>query len=257
MATLKVYNQKGEAIGTKEVDPTLFGELKMQTMFGAVRMYEANRRVGTHSTKTRAEVSGSGRKPFRQKGTGHARQGSFQSPLLKGGGVAHGPKPRDYRYSIPRKEIKVATRSAILSKFLDDQVILVDKFEFENMKPKTKGVENFIATFRHQIEGKYKFEVAKDKEGNPVTKGKKMIKTEVIAPKKSTISAKPLSASFLFVLPEKTPAGKALNLSARNVKWTAASVAKDLYAWNVLRYTMLVLTEESLAQLIETWKEKN
>lgn len=113
-------------------------------------MYEANRRVGTHATKTRAEVAGSKKKPWRQKGTGRARAGSKKSPLWKGGGVVFGPQPRDYSYAIHRKQRQVAIRSALLSKFLDGQVVVVEDLDLD--VPKTKKVHQILKAIG--VEGK-------------------------------------------------------------------------------------------------------
>ncbi len=99
-------------------------------------MQLANKRVGTASVKTRAEVSGGGRKPFRQKGTGRARAGSIRSPLWRGGGIVFGPQPRDYSYRLPRKVRRLALKSALSSKFKNDSIIVVDALNFE--APKTK-----------------------------------------------------------------------------------------------------------------------
>jgi len=108
----------------------------------AVLMYAANRRVGTHSTKTRGQVAGSNKKPWRQKGTGRARAGSRKSPIWRGGGVVFGPHPRDYSYTIDRKQRRLSVRSALLSKLRDGQVIILDGLELKS--PKTKPVERAL-----------------------------------------------------------------------------------------------------------------
>ncbi len=108
----------------------------------AIIMYEANRRHGTASTKTRGKISGGGKKPWAQKHTGRARAGSTRSPLWRGGGVIFGPHPRDYSYSIPRKAKKFAFYSAILDKFQDNEVVIIDKLEFDC--PSTKRMDNFL-----------------------------------------------------------------------------------------------------------------
>jgi len=118
-------------LGTTEIDVTRLGDkVKRRLLFDAVHMYEARKRVGTAATKTRAEVAGSGKKPWRQKGTGRARAGARQSPIWRGGGITHGPRPRDYSYALPRKALKEALRSAVLSKFRDDEVRLVEELAF-------------------------------------------------------------------------------------------------------------------------------
>jgi large subunit ribosomal protein L4 len=138
------HYQNGQA-GRIDVDPSFLGEkVKRRTLFASVIMYEANRRVGTHDTLTRGEVARSKRQLFQQKGTGRARVRHPQVTQCRGGGIAHGPHPRDYRYALPRKELKVALRSALLSKFRDGQVALVDRFDLP--APKTKDLARVLRT---------------------------------------------------------------------------------------------------------------
>ena len=118
MSQVDVFNQEGKAVGKAELADAVFAiEPNQQAIFDAVLVYQAGLRQGTHSTKTRAFVSGTGKKPFRQKGTGRARQGSIRAPQWTGGGVALGPKPRDYRYSVNKKIKKVALRSDLSAKY--------------------------------------------------------------------------------------------------------------------------------------------
>ncbi|MBI1849691.1 MAG: 50S ribosomal protein L4 [Planctomycetes bacterium] len=134
----------GDASATpRDVDPNAFGErVRARVLYDAIIMYEANRRVGTQSTKGRTEVAGTSRKPWKQKHTGRARVGQIQSPLWKGGGVAHGPKPRDYSYAMPKQARSVALRSAIRSKFDDGELFLVERFGFD--APSTKSVVKLL-----------------------------------------------------------------------------------------------------------------
>ncbi len=118
------------------------GKVREVLLRDAIIMYEANRRHGTASTKTRGKVSGGGKKPWAQKHTGRARAGSVRSPLWRGGGVVFGPQPRDYSYSIPRKAKKVALYSAILAKLKDNEVVLINKLEFDC--PSTKRMANLL-----------------------------------------------------------------------------------------------------------------
>lgn len=135
--TLKVFNLKGEQVGTVEVDPAEFGgKINKQLMHDVVVMYLANQRAGTHSTLRRGEVSGSTKKLFRQKGTGNARVGTRRSNKRKGGGTAKGPKPRDYEYHLPKKAVRAATRMAILSKFQDQQALVIDDLKLPGIKTK-------------------------------------------------------------------------------------------------------------------------
>ena len=143
MITLAVVNPEGEQVGTVEVDPAAFGgTVNRQLLHDAVVMYQANRRVGTHCTKTRGQVAGSGKKLFRQKGTGHARAGSKRTGKRVGGGTAFGPKPRDYSYAMPKKARRLATRMALLSKFEDDEAVVVDGLDFD--EPKTKRMAGVL-----------------------------------------------------------------------------------------------------------------
>jgi large subunit ribosomal protein L4 len=128
--TLNVHNAQGESVGTVDIDPADFGgKVNRQLLHEVVLMYLANQRAGTHSTLRRGEVAGSTKKLFRQKGTGNARVGTRRTNKRKGGGTAKGPKPRDYEYHLPKKAVRAATRMAILSKFLDNEAVLVDELK--------------------------------------------------------------------------------------------------------------------------------
>jgi large subunit ribosomal protein L4 len=127
MLTLNVFNRQGDPAGTVEVDPADFGgEINKQLLHDVVVQYLANQRAGTHSTKRRGEVAGSTKKLFRQKGTGNARVGPRRTNKRRGGGTAKGPKPRDYEYHMPKKAVRAATRMAILSKFQDQEALVLD-----------------------------------------------------------------------------------------------------------------------------------
>ncbi|MFM7317773.1 MAG: 50S ribosomal protein L4, partial [bacterium] len=139
MLSLPVYNTSGEKVGEESIDPALLGkEVNKQLLHDVVLMYQANRRVGTVNTRGRADVAGSGKKLFRQKGTGNARAGSKRTNKRVGGGVAFARRNRDYSYSLPRKAVRLATRMAILSKITDRQVLIIDGLNVE--KPQTKLV---------------------------------------------------------------------------------------------------------------------
>ena len=138
MANFKVVTMTGAEAGYIELADSVFAiEPNEAVLHAAVRAYLLNQRQGTQSTLTRTEVSGGGKKPWRQKGTGRARQGSTRAPQWTHGGVALGPKPRDYSYSLNKKEKRLAMKSAFSSKVLDNDMIVVDKFELEGYKTKT------------------------------------------------------------------------------------------------------------------------
>lgn len=148
MANVKVYNMSGEEVGTIELNDAVFGvEVNEHVMHLAVVQYLANRRQGTQSAKTRAEVSGGGKKPFRQKGTGRARQGSIRAPQWKGGGVVFAPKPRDYSFKLNKKVKRLALKSALSVKAGENKIIVLENLDMPEIKTKemAKVLENIKA----------------------------------------------------------------------------------------------------------------
>ena len=137
MANVKVYNIEGKEVGTIELNDAIFGvEVNEHLMHMAVVQQLANKRQGTQKAKTRSEVSGGGRKPWRQKGTGHARQGSTRSPQWTGGGVVFAPTPRDYSFKLNKKEKRAALKSALTSRVQENKFIVVDEMNFAEIKTK-------------------------------------------------------------------------------------------------------------------------
>ena len=135
MATVAVYNMEGVKTGSMEISDSIFcAEVNKSVLHTVVTNYLANQRQGTQSTKTRTEVRGGGIKPWRQKGTGRARQGSIRAPQWTGGGVALGPKPRDYRYSINKKLKKIALRSALAAKYEAYEIFVVEDLKMDEIK---------------------------------------------------------------------------------------------------------------------------
>ena len=143
MANVKVYNKEGAEVGSLELNDSIFGvEVNSHLMHLAVVSQLANKRQGTQSAKTRSEVSGGGKKPWRQKGTGHARQGSTRSPQWTGGGVVFAPKPRDYSVSMNKKEKAGAIKSALTSRVAEDKIFVMEDLSFESIK--TKQVKTLL-----------------------------------------------------------------------------------------------------------------
>ena len=143
MANVSVYNMEGKEVGSMELNDAVFGvEVNEHLVHLAVVAQLANKRQGTQKAKTRSEVSGGGRKPWRQKGTGHARQGSTRSPQWKGGGVVFAPVPRDYTITLNKKEKRAALRSALTSRVQGGKFIVVDELEFDEIK--TKKFQNVM-----------------------------------------------------------------------------------------------------------------
>ncbi len=137
MANVSVYNMEGKEVGTLELNDEIFGvEVHEHLVHMAVVAQLANKRQGTQSAKTRGEVSGGGRKPWRQKETGHARQGSTRAPQWKGGGVVFAPKPRDYTITLNKKEKRLALKSALTSRVNENKFIVVDEMKFDEAKTK-------------------------------------------------------------------------------------------------------------------------
>lgn len=137
MANISVYNMEGKEVGKMELNDAVFGvEVNEHLVHMAVVSQLVNKRQGTQSAKTRSEVSGGGRKPWRQKGTGHARQGSTRAPQWKGGGVVFAPKPRDYSFKLNKKEKRAALLSALTSRVLENKMVVVDELKFDEVKTK-------------------------------------------------------------------------------------------------------------------------
>lgn len=144
MATVKMLNMAGEAVGEIELKDDIFGiEINEYAVHEVVKNYLANQRQGTQSAKTRSEVKGGGQKPYRQKGTGRARQGSRRAPNHVGGGIVFAPKPRSYRYTINKKVRRLAMKSVFTSKVVENELIVIDAITFE--KPKTKEMVKMLA----------------------------------------------------------------------------------------------------------------
>ncbi len=151
MPKVSVFDMTGKQLADTELSDAVFGITpNKEVMHAMVVNYLANQRQGTQSTLTRTEVSGGGKKPWRQKGTGHARQGSIRAPQWIHGGIALGPKPRDYRYALNKKVRRLAMKSALSSKVIDNNVIVLDALKLEEFK--TKNVVNMLKALN--IEGK-------------------------------------------------------------------------------------------------------
>jgi len=146
MAEIEVKNLANEVVGKLELSDEVFKAKSNQTLiWEAVKHYNDSRRAGTASTKVRGEVSGSGKKLWRQKGTGRARVGSIRSPLWRHGGTVHGPKPRDYSYTFPRKKLRGAMRSALSLKLSENSLTVIDEFSLDSNK--TKDFQKILTNF--------------------------------------------------------------------------------------------------------------
>jgi len=206
MPKVDVYDINGKKVSDVELNENVFGIEPNEAIVHEVLVnYLANQRQGTQSTKTRAEVRGGGRKPWRQKGTGRARQGSIRAPQWIKGGIALGPKPRSYRYTVNKKEKRLAIKSVLSSKVLENKLTVVDKLELAEIK--TKSMVNALNNLK--LEGK-----------------------------------------TLVILPEKN-----LNVQAstRNIEGAKAILANTINVYDLLRYTNLVLTLDTVKKLEEVY----
>ncbi|MFZ5596989.1 MAG: 50S ribosomal protein L4 [Bacillota bacterium] len=164
MPKVALYNTKGEQVGEIDLNESVFGVTVHQSVLhDAVVAYLANQRQGTHDTKTRGEVRGGGRKPWRQKGTGRARQGSTRSPIWRGGGIVFGPHPRDYSIRLPKKVRRLAMRSALSSKVQDGNIMVIDQLQLG--QPRTKDVVQILQNLKVE---KKALLVTADKDDNVV-----------------------------------------------------------------------------------------
>jgi len=146
MATIDIHNLSGEKVGTYDLADEIFGAVNEDLLWEAVKHYRAGQRAGTHATKARWQVSGSGKKLWKQKGTGRARIGSIRSPLWRHGATVHGPVPRSYDYTFPRKKLLGALRSALAAKFADGKLIIVNAFDLK--EPKTKDFRKALDSLK-------------------------------------------------------------------------------------------------------------
>lgn len=173
MPKIEILNQEGKSLRTLDLNETVFGvEPSTQAMFDAVVMQQASKRQGTHSTKTESEVRGGGRKPWRQKGTGRARAGSIRAPHWRGGGLPFGPKPRNYGYKLNRKVRRLALKSALSQKVIDNDLLILEDLNFE--KVKTKDFVKVMDALN--VDRKVLFVATKDEDTNKAHLSMKNIK---------------------------------------------------------------------------------
>lgn len=232
MLTIPVYNPDGAKVGEEQVDPAAFGvEVNKQLLHDVVLMHLAARRVGTVNTRGRSDVAGSTKKLFRQKGTGNARAGSKRTNKRKGGGVAFARRNRDYRYSIPKRAVRAAIRMAVLSKFQDNQVLVLDGLKLD--APKTQVVAKALKAIRRP----------------DITEAES---AEVVGETKAAAARRTLEGrTILLGLPAADPN---LYRSARNIEGVQVAPVSEFNTYDVLKQRYLVLTREALAALIERVK---
>lgn len=178
MTSVNLYKQDGSQNGTIELNAAVFGvEPNQNAEFDAILRQRASLRQGTHAVKNRSAVSGGGKKPWRQKGTGRARQGSIRSPQFRGGGIVFGPTPRFYKYSLPRKVRQLAIKSALSQKVLDDSLVVVDSLSFD--APKTK---DFAAALDNLKVAEKALIVVTDDDKNAALSARNLANATVVTP---------------------------------------------------------------------------
>ena len=178
MTSVNLYKQDGSQNGTIELNAAVFGvEPNQNAEFDAILRQRASLRQGTHAVKNRSAVSGGGKKPWRQKGTGRARQGSIRAPQFRGGGIVFGPTPRSYKYSLPRKVRQLAIKSALSQKVLDDNLVVVDSLNFD--APKTK---DFAATLGNLKVAEKALIVVTDDDKNAALSARNLANATVVNP---------------------------------------------------------------------------
>ena len=217
MAKVAVYNIEGKEVETMELNDAVFGvEINEHLVHMAVVQQLANKRQGTQSAKTRSEVSGGGRKPWRQKGTGHARQGSTRSPQWTGGGVVFAPKPRDYSMKMNKREKAMAIKSALTSKVNDNKLVVVNNFNVDEVKTKK------VATILNNLNANKALIVTNGKNENLVLSAKNI-------PTVRTSSIEVLN-----------------NEDSREVRST-------INVYDIMKYDTLVVTKDAVAAIEEVY----
>jgi large subunit ribosomal protein L4 len=234
MLTIPVFNTAGERVGEESIDPALLGgKINKQLLHDVVLMHLAARRVGTVNTRGRADVAGSGKKLFRQKGTGNARAGAKRTNKRKGGGVAFARRNRDYRYTMPKTAVRTAIRMALLSKFQDQQVLVLDGLKLD--KPQTKVVAQALRCIRRP-------DLSETEAAESVGESK-------AAALRRTLCGR----TVLIGLAGPDPI---LFRSARNIEGVAIAPVSEFNTYDILKQRYLVLTRESLAALKARAQEK-
>lgn len=233
MAQVSVYNMKGETVGTMELDDAVFGvEVNEHLVHQAVVQQQANDRQGTQSAKTRSEVSGGGKKPWRQKGTGHARQGSTRAPQWTHGGIVFAPKPRDYSFKMNKKEKRLALKSALTSRVQEKKLIVLDDLKLD--APKTKDFQAMLTAL--QTAGAL-----------AVQKRVKVNRADKNAPKEY----KNLKTAKALVVLENM--NQNVILSARNLKTVKTAQVGELNVYDILKYDTMIASQAAVKKIQEVY----
>ena len=240
MPVVKIVNMSGKEVGELTLKDSIFGvDVNGAVLHAAVRTYLMNQRQGTQSTLTRSEVSGGGRKPWRQKGTGRARQGSTRSPQWTHGGIALGPKPRDYRIAMNKKTRRVALFSALSDKVANGNLVIVDNIALEGNKPSTKTLAGMFKTFGFEKTYTKNYKTIAVENGNTVygTATREAVKSQ----------------GALVVLNGTQDANAAVILSCNNIPNVKTTQSTTLNVYDILNAEKLVMTVDAVKKLEEVY----
>jgi large subunit ribosomal protein L4 len=237
MPNVKVFDMAGKQTGEIALSEKLFGaEINSAVLHSVIRAYLLNQRQGTQSTLTRSEVSGGGKKPWKQKGTGRARQGSTRAPQWTHGGVALGPKPRDYRLGMNKKTRRVALFSALSDKVANGNLVLVDKIALEGDKPSTKTMAGMFKTFGFE---------------KTYTKNYKTISVEDGKPVYGTATREAVKAQSALVVLDTVDT--AVIKSCNNIPAAKTTQFNTLNVYDILNAEKLVMTVDAVKKLEEVY----
>ena len=237
MPIVKIVNMAGKEVGELTLNDKIFGaDVNGAVLHAAVRTYLMNQRQGTQSTLTRTEVSGGGKKPWRQKGTGRARQGSTRAPQWTHGGIALGPKPRDYRLAMNKKTRQVALFSALSDKVANGNLVVVDKIALEGDKPSTKVMAGMFKTFGFE---------------KTYTKTYKTIAVENGAPVYGTATKEAVKAERALVVLDNVDA--TVIKSCNNIPTAKTTQYNTLNVYDILNAEKLVMTVDAVKKLEEVY----
>ncbi len=237
MPIVKIVNMAGAEVGELTLSDKLFGaDVNGAVLHAAVRAYLMNQRQGTQSTLTRTEVSGGGRKPWRQKGTGRARQGSTRSPQWTHGGVALGPKPRDYRLSMNKKTRRVALFSALSDKVANGNLVIVDRLGMEENKPSTKTMVGVLKAFGFEKTYTKTYKTVTVEDGKPVYG---TATREAVKPQSALIVLDTLDAAVI--------------RSCNNIPNAKTTQCTTLNVYDILNAEKLVMTVDAVKKLEEVY----
>ncbi len=237
MPIVKIVNMAGAEVGELTLNDKLFGaDINGAVLHAAVRAYLMNQRQGTQSTLTRTEVSGGGKKPWRQKGTGRARQGSTRAPQWTHGGIALGPKPRDYRIAMNKKTRRVALFSALSDKVASGNLVIVDNIVMEGNKPSTKTMVNMFKTFGFEKTYTKNYKTVSVEDGKPVygAATREAVKSQ----------------SALVVL---NSVDSAVVRSCNNIPNAKTTLSTTLNVYDILNAEKLVMTVDAVKKLEEVY----